>query len=73
MNTIGLRHQCLCEVIEALDIASAALSRAKQHLSMDFISDARQLHGLKVMLSGHRRIIAEKSLELRSEIDGRKP
>ena len=69
MNSLGLRHQCLCETIAAMDLACAALSAARSHLSMDYRSDSKQIIMLKTMVSSHRRILAEKSLALRQEID----
>lgn len=71
MNTIGLRHQCLVEAKESLDNALAAMARARHHLSLDYRSEARQLHAQRNMLNQFRKLIAEKSLAVRQEIDGK--
>jgi hypothetical protein len=69
MSSLGLRHQCLCETIAAMDCAASALAAARSHLSMDYRSDSKQIIMLKTMVSAHRRILAEKSIALRQEID----
>jgi hypothetical protein len=75
INSIGLRHQCVVEVLESIDNAIYAMNRAKSHLSViKCTAEARQLHAIKGMLSSYRNVIAQKLLALRLEIDGeRKP
>lgn len=71
MNSIGLRHQCLCNAVAKLDTAISAISEASAHLSLDYREDARHAKSFRGMVSAYRKILAEKSLQLRNEIDGK--